>query len=194
MENGFAQMFVGMEYREEDYNDQYDSLSEAGQVGGSAGNSAGGTRDVTAYYFELLMPVLDNLEVTVAGRQDDYSDYGSDFSPKVSARWVVSDDMTIRASYGEGFRAPTLDILTQKDSFSADSVRDEQSCLAQGQPANCSLQINALVTANPSLSSEQSEQYAFGFAHEATDWFNYSIDYYNIAISCLLYTSDAADE
>ena len=183
MENGFAQMFVGMEYREEDYSDQYDSLSEAGQVGGSAGNSAGGTRDVTAYYFELLMPVMDNLEVTVAGRQDDYSDYGSDFSPKVSARWVVSDDMTLRASYGEGFRAPTLDILTQKDSFSADSVRDEQSCLAQGQPANCSLQINALVTANPSLSSEQSEQYAFGFAHEATDWFNYSIDYYNIAIS-----------
>ena len=183
MESGFAQAFVGMEYREEDYLDQYDSLSEAGVVGGSAGNSAGGTRDVTAFYFELLMPVMDNLEVTVAGRQDDYSDYGSDFSPKLSARWVVTDDMTLRVSYGEGFRAPTLDILTQKDSFSADSVRDPQSCLNQGQAATCSLQINGLRTANPSLGSEQSEQYAFGIAHQPLEWFNYTVDYYSIEIS-----------
>ncbi|NNJ73021.1 MAG: TonB-dependent receptor, partial [Enterobacterales bacterium] len=183
MDAGFAQMFVGAEYREEDYNDQYDSLSEAGVVGGSSGNSAGGTRDVTAMYFELLMPVLDNLEVTVAGRQDDYSDYGSDFSPKLSARWVVQDNMTLRASFGEGFRAPTLDILTQKDSFSADSVRDEQSCLNQSQPADCSLQINGLRTANPSLASEQSEQFSFGWAHQPTDWFDYSVDYYSIEIT-----------
>ena len=183
MENGFAQMFVGAEYREEDYSDQYDSLSEAGQVGGSAGNSAGGTRDVTSMYFELLMPVLDNLEVTVAGRQEDYSDYGSDFAPKVSARWVVSDDMTLRASFGQGFRAPTLDILTQLDSFSADSVRDPQSCINQGQDPGCSLQINGLRTANPSLGSEQSDQYALGLAHQPTDWFNYTVDYYSIEIT-----------
>lgn len=183
MEAGFAQMFVGMEYREEDYADRYDSLSEAGQVGGSAGNSAGGTRDVTAFYFELLMPVLDNLELTVAGRQDDYSDYGSDFSPKVSARWIATDDITVRASYGEGFRAPTLDILTQLDSFSADSVNDAQSCINQGQPATCSLQINGLRTANPSLGSEHSEQLAFGIAHEVTDWFNYTVDWYNIEVT-----------
>lgn len=183
MENGFAQMFVGAEYREEDYNDQYDSLSEAGQVGGSAGNSAGGTRDVTSMYFELLMPVLDNLEVTVAGRQEDYSDYGSDFAPKVSARWVVSDDLTLRASFGQGFRAPTLDILTQLDSFSADSVRDPQSCINQGQDPGCSLQINGLRTANPSLGSEQSDQFAVGLAHQPTDWFNYTVDYYSIEIT-----------
>ena len=186
MDAGSAQAFVGVEYREEDYFDQYDSLSEAGEVGGSSGNSAGGTRDVTAFYFELLIPVLDTLELTVAGRQDDYSDYGSDFSPKLSARWVATDDITVRASYGEGFRAPTLDILTQKDSFSADSVRDDATCIALGidpDSSACSIQINGLRTANPSLGSEQSVQMSAGIAHQATDWFNYSVDWYNIEIT-----------
>ncbi len=183
MSSGFAQAFVGVEYRKEDYEDKYDSLSEAGQVGGSAGNSSGGTREVTAAYFELLMPVMDNLEITVAGRQDDYSDYGSDFSPKLSARWVVNDDITLRASFGEGFRAPSLDILTQLDSFAADSVNDPQSCENQMQASTCSLQINGLRTANPSLGSENSEQFAAGIAHEVTDWFNYAFDYYSIEVT-----------
>jgi len=183
MDAGTVQAVVGADYREVFYNDQYDSLSEAGQVGGSAGNSAGGDRDLTAMYFEVLLPVAEDLEVNIAGRRDDYSDYGSDFSPKVSVRWQAMDDLTLRASYGEGFRAPTLDILTQLDSFSADSVRDPQSCLNQGQVATCSLQINGLRTANPNLGSEQSEQFAAGLAYEVTEWFNFTLDYYDIEIS-----------
>lgn len=179
---GVAQMVVGAEYREEIYADMYDSLSEAGQVGGSSGNSAGGDRDVTAFYFEALLPVTDDLELNVAGRYDDYSDYGSDFSPKLSARWQPIDDLTLRASYGQGFRAPTLDILTQKDSFSADSVRDPQSCLNQGQVETCELQINGLRTANDQLSSENSDQYAFGVAYQPADWVSLSVDYWNISI------------
>lgn len=182
MDGGTVQTFVGAEYREEIYSDKYDSLSEAGQVGGSAGNSAGGERDVTSAYFETLIPVTDELEVTIAGRYDDYSDYGDDFSPKISARWQPMDELTVRASYGQGFRAPTLDILTQADSESADSVRDPVSCVNQGQAANCSLQINGTRTANPSLDSENSDQFAIGFAYEPTDWFNFTVDYWNIEI------------
>ncbi|WP_456418547.1 TonB-dependent receptor plug domain-containing protein [Thiolapillus sp.] len=180
---GMAQAFVGAEYREEFYDDQYDSLSEAGQVGGSSGNSAGGDRSVRALYFETLFPVIDDVEVTVAGRFDDYSDYGNDFSPKISGRWQATDELMVRASYGQGFRAPSLDIITQKDSFSADPVRDPQSCINQGQPENCSLQINGTRTANPELDSENSDQFAFGVAYEPTDWVNLSVDYYNIEIT-----------
>ncbi|MGV6851423.1 MAG: TonB-dependent receptor [bacterium] len=174
--------FIGASYLEEIYSDQYDSLSEAGQVGGSAGNSAGGDRDAKAVYFETIIPLMENLEMNFAGRYDKYSDYGSDFSPKVSLRWQPMDNLTVRGSYGQGFRAPTLDILTQKDSESADSVRDPQSCINQGQPANCSLQINGTRTANPSLSSETSDQFAFGVAYEPLDWMNLTVDYFNIKI------------
>ncbi len=183
MDAGPVQWFFGGEYREVRYFDRYDSLSEAGQIGGSAGNSAGGTRDVTSFYFETLLPITDNFEVSVAGRHDDYSDYGSDFSPKVSVRWQATDELVLRASIGEGFHAPTLDIITQLDSFSADSVQDPQSCVAQAQPANCILQVNATVTANPDLASEQSDQYSFGVAWAPTDWFNGTLDYYNIEVT-----------
>ena len=182
MDGGTAVAIVGGEWRDIFYNDQYDSLSEGGVIGGSAGNSAGGTRQVKAAYVEAVFPVQDNLEVTTAARYDSYNDYGSDVSPKVSVRYNPIDELVLRASYGEGFRAPSLDILTQKESFSADSVRDPQHCLAIGDVATCSDQIDAYVIANPFLESESSTQFAFGLAYEAAEWIDFSLDYFNIKI------------
>lgn len=180
---GMIQGFVGVERREENYADNYDSQSEAGLVGGSAGNSAGGGRSLNAGYFEFLLPVTYDLEVSVAGRFDDYSDYGSDFSPKVSFRWQPFSSLLIRGSYGEGFRAPSLDILTQATAFSADSVRDDATCVPLTGVAGEQCQINAFVVANPDLDSEQSEQFAFGVAYQPTSWLNFTVDYYAIEIS-----------
>jgi iron complex outermembrane receptor protein len=180
---GPASMYVGAEYRTEKYSDQYDPQSEAGQVGGSSGNSAAGDRDVTSVFFEALFPVLDNLELNLAGRHDDYSDFGSNFSPKLSVRWQPLDNLTVRGSYGQGFRAPTLPVLTAKPSFSATSVRDPQSCVNQGQAPTCSLQINDIIQANPNLQPEDSDQFSLGVAYEPVDWFNFTVDYWNIEIS-----------
>ncbi|MGM0526572.1 MAG: TonB-dependent receptor plug domain-containing protein [Pseudomonadota bacterium] len=179
---GMIQSFVGMEYRSEEYSDQYDSQSEAGLVGGSSGNSAGGGRNVRAAFFETLFPFTMDFEVTLAGRYDDYSDYGSDFSPKVSFRWQPHEDVVLRGSWGEGFRAPTLPILTQKTAFSADSVQDPQTCTAAGLDADCEIQINAYRIANPDLSSEQSTQISAGVAWNVIDNFDLSLDYYDIEI------------
>ncbi|MCL4409528.1 MAG: TonB-dependent receptor, partial [Gammaproteobacteria bacterium] len=179
---GMMQGFVGIERRDERYQDKYDSQSEAGLVGGSAGNSAGGGRDVTAAYFEILAPLTYDLEMSVAGRFDDYSDYGSDFSPKVSLRWQPMDNLLLRGSYGLGFRAPTLDVLTQLTSFSADSVRDPDTCEILTGNRNQACQINAFYIANPDLSSESSTQFSLGVAYQPTEWMNFTVDYYNIEI------------
>ena len=154
-------------------------------MGGSAGNSAAGDRDVTAVFFEALFPFMDNLEVNLAGRYDDYSDFGDNFAPKVSVRYQPLDNLTLRASYGQGFRAPTLDILTQKTTFSATSVRDPQSCINQAtRPATCSLQINDFINKpTPLLQPEDSDQWSVGVAYEPVDWFNFTLDYYNIEIT-----------
>ncbi len=181
--NAPIQWFIGTEYREEIYDDQYDSLSEAGQIGGSAGNSASGERDVTSLFGEVLIPAFDGFELSIAARYDDYSDYGSDFSPKVSFRYEAFDGYVFRGSWGEGFRAPDFPALTQATAFSADTVADPQTCINQGQPENCTLQINAFVQANPELSSEQSEQFALGFAFQPTNWFSGTLDYANIEIT-----------
>ncbi len=177
---GMVQGVLGAEYRKEDYQDQYDSLSEAGQIGGSAGNSAGGDRTVKSAFFEALVPILDNLEMSLAGRYDKYSDYGNDFAPKVSFRFEPMDGMVLRASWGQGFRAPSLDILTQKTTFSAVSVNDQRTCDVLG---SCPVQVDTFIRANPDLSSEQSDQYTLGWAYQPTDWLNFSIDYWNTEIT-----------
>jgi len=180
---GMIQGFVGVEKRDEYYEDAYDSQSEAGLVGGSSGGSAGGGRDLTAAYFEFLVPVTYDLEVTLAGRFDDYSDYGSDFSPKVGIRYQPTSNLMLRASYGKGFRAPSLDLLTMQKSFSADSVRHEPTCQDRfGQDPGTACQVDAYRIANPDLDSEESTQMALGVAYQATDWLNLTVDYYNIEI------------
>jgi iron complex outermembrane receptor protein len=183
MANGPASMVIGGEYREDKYSDQYDSLSEAGEIGGSAGNSAAGGREVSALYFEALLPVLDTLEVNLAGRYDDYSDFGSEFSPKVSLRWQPLDNLTLRGSWGEGFKAPLLPSLYGKRAFSAEFIEDEATCLAFGQPADCEVQVDSFSIGNKDLEAEESEQYSLGVAYEPTDWVNMTLDYYNIEIS-----------
>jgi len=186
LDSGAIQAVVGFEYRKETYSDKYDSLSEAGQVGGSSGNSAGGGRDVTGIYFETLIPATDSVEVTLAGRYDEYSDYGSDFSPKISVKYDVMEDLVLRASYGEGFRAPTLDILTQQPASDNPSVSDPRSCVNLGLEADCTVQVSAVTIANPEISSETSTQLSLGFAYQPTEWLSMSVDYYDIEITNLI--------
>ena len=186
MAGGTLQAVVGAEYRKETYSDTYDSLSEAGQVGGSAGNSAGGERNVKGAFFEALFPVMDGLEFTVAGRYDKYSDYGSDFSPKVSVKYDVMEGLIFRASYGEGFRAPTLDILTSKPAPGNPFVTDEFTCLNFGEDADCEVQVDGITLANSEMGSESSEQLSLGLAYQPTDWLNFSADYYEIEISNMI--------
>ncbi|HET9050016.1 MAG TPA: TonB-dependent receptor [Chiayiivirga sp.] len=191
MGGGVSNAVVGGEFRDEFYQDRYDSLSQAGVVLGSAGGAAAGTRDAKAAYFEWLLPFSYTFDITLAGRWDSYSDYGSDFSPKIAARWQPIESLTLRASFGQGFRAPGLDVLTQADSFSADFVSDPQTCLANGLTEDCKdpatgstsqPQVDTFYIANPNLGSEQSDQYSLGVVWSPADWLDVSLDHYNIKV------------
>ncbi len=181
----------GAEYRDEDYADIYDSLSEGGQIVGSAGNSASLGRSQAAAFFELLIPTTADLEFSVAGRYDDYSDFGGEFSPKVSFRWQPLDELTVRGSFGQGFRAPTLDLLSAKPAFSADFVIDEATCLGFTGTPDCSFplggqifvpQVTTWVLGNADMEAETSDQFSFGVAFEPLDWLSGTIDYWNIQV------------
>ena len=179
---GTASAAFGGEYRDEYYQDIYDPLSEGGQIVGSAGNSAAGGRDVWAVYAEALFPIIKSFEVNLAGRYDKYSDYGADFAPKISLRWHPIDSLTMRASYGEGFRAPSLVMLTQKTTFSATATTDSRTCqMLAGRP-DCNTQVTTYRISNPNLGSEQSKQFSAGVVWDAANWLNLSLDYYNIKI------------
>lgn len=179
---GTAGYVFGMEYRKEVYADDYDSLSEAGVIGGSAGNSAGGGRNVRSAFAEVLLPLTDNLELDIAGRQDRYSDYGSDFSPKVALRWQPLEQLVLRASFGEGFLAPNLQQLTAQESTSAPTVLDLTGCAQLGLNPCPAIQQTERRRSNPDLVSETSKQWSLGLAWQPLDWFDTTLDYYAISI------------
>jgi len=199
---GTAAVAFGAEYRTEDYVDLYDSLSEGNAILGSAGNSAGGGREVFSVYGEALFPLFTGFEMSLAGRYEDYSDYGNDVAPKIAFRYQPIENLTLRAAYGEGFAAPTLDIVTQNRAFSADSVFDPATCLSFGDfPSAAGLggltpaawcaanggvngvQVNAFRNAASTLGSEQSKQFSIGAVYDPTDFLSLSLDYWNIDIS-----------
>src|SRR5690606_15311136 len=138
MGGGVSAVAFGAEHRREDYADIYDSLSEAGVVAGSAGNSAAGAREIYAAYAEWLFPVLDRLDLTLAARYDPYSDYGTAASPKASLRWQPLASLPLRAPAGQGFRAPALPYVHGQRAFSAEQVNDYRTCVVLGySPADC---------------------------------------------------------
>ena len=65
---------------------------------------------------ELNVPLLENLSLDAQARYDNYSDVGDTVNPKVSLRYQPIQQFTLRASYAEGFHAPTLLTCTSRRS------------------------------------------------------------------------------
>jgi len=59
-----------------------------------------------------LKPV-DGLTLTAGVRNDDHSRFGSETTARAAAAWSPSPYLTLRGSWGEGFKAPTIFQLTQ---------------------------------------------------------------------------------
>lgn len=173
---GMAAHYVGAEYFEQTYEDIYDGQSEAGLVGGSAGNSSSGARDVSAIFFESVLPVSDTVELNVKARYDKYSDFGSELSPAFSARWEAMEGLVFRASYSESFRAPGLDLLNAARTFSAEAAID----YAAG--STTSRQYDTYYTQNADLEAETSDYTNLGVAWDINENVSLKMDYFQLAI------------
>ncbi len=187
--------YFGGEFQDIVYFSRVDAQSEAGLIGGSAGNSSGATRDVTSFFYEGLYTLHDTLEMSLAVRYDDYSDFGNETSPKVSFSWRPIDDLLVRLSWGEGFRAPTLAELTQADAFSASFAVDYVFCAQSGTPANqCARQqFNDTQQSNENLGAETSEFINFGAVYNFTDNFSASLDYFDLEVDNVIGFISAQD-
>ena len=74
-------------------------------------------RDVTYAFGEILAPLvlpsetrtgLHALDLSLSGRTERYSDFGTSASPKVGLRYVPFNDVTVRATWGKSFKAPSF--------------------------------------------------------------------------------------
>ena len=65
--------------------------------------------DLTGVYANLTGDVLNNLTLSAGVRHDHHSDFGGHTVGQASAAWRLNDGNTIlRASWGQGFKAPSL--------------------------------------------------------------------------------------
>jgi len=64
--------------------------------------------DITSFYGEAILRPVDRLTVTGGVRHDENQDFGGHTSFGANAALALVTGTTIRASYAEGFKAPTL--------------------------------------------------------------------------------------
>jgi len=176
--------YVGGEYFDQNFASKYDAQSEAGLIGGSAGNTAEGQRDTTAFFYEISAPVTDEILVSAAYRHDDYSDFGTKGTPSVKVEYRPMEDLLVRGSYSKGFRAPSLSELLAATSFSATEATDYVACRNQEiAAADCRpRQFNNLQESNNNLGPEESTYINVGFVYSGVENLSVSLDYFNLDI------------
>jgi outer membrane receptor protein involved in Fe transport len=178
---GKVRMAAGTEYREESVSDVPDDQFQRGLIFGTEAVSAAASRDSWAAFVEFAVPVLDTLELSLAARYDDYSDFGDTTNPKVAVRWAPIESLAFRASWGTGFRAPSLAQIGLGPSQESQFFIDTFGCAAGVAGACGSLDYNLIFAGNPNLEAEESETLNLGLAWKPVDSLEMTLDYWEIS-------------
>ncbi|MBS0662334.1 MAG: TonB-dependent receptor [Verrucomicrobia bacterium] len=151
---GMVGLAVGTEFRKESIVDVRTLENETGNVvGGAEGFGYTGKRNVTSAYAEVKVPLLRELELQLAARFEDYSDFGTTTKPKVALGYRPTSWLMVRGSYSQSFKAPDLAFLYSKGSvsFTGSQAVDPRR---PDQPAN---QIKTVGRGNPGLQPETTD-------------------------------------
>lgn len=156
----------------------YDGGGSDSFAGNAPQNSGKWNRYNIGAYFSLDYDVTEQFLLSGTVRVENYSDFGNAFVYKLSSRYKFDDMLTLRGSYSTGFRAPTLhQIYTQKSQY---SFVPGQGIQVGGLVNNVSPQAALLGLSK--LDAEKSTNFTVGIGGKISRNFNYTIDYYNIAV------------
>ena len=170
---------LGVDARRESLTDTPDALLIGGAILGTGVGRISGSRTVTAGFGELSLPVSKQLEFQLAVRGDHYSDFGNAATPKIGLRWTPSEQVLVRASYNQGFRAPTLAENAQSSSSGFVNVRDPRR-------NNATTLVSGITVGNPNLNPEKSSAYTLGVVFEPANDLSFGVDYFSIAQKSLV--------
>ncbi|MDN7915537.1 TonB-dependent receptor [Burkholderia cepacia] len=129
-----------------------------------------GQRNVAAVYYQINVPILENLTFSQAGRYDHYTDVGGAFSPRFALRYQPIKALTLYTSYNRGFRAPTF----VEDSKS-------QTLGIQVDPAT-GQNYTSITVGNANLAPERTRNFNIGFQVSPSRYTDLGFDWYKIRI------------
>jgi iron complex outermembrane receptor protein len=173
---GFA---VGFEHRRYEGDFNPDPLRQTGESQDSFAAPISASYNVNEGYVELLVPWLQSFSTDFAVRRSEYSTFGGATTGKAGFRWQPVEDLVVRGTYSQGFRAPNLGELFGLTQFAA-TLTDPcgttgspgpagpqfvAGCAAQGIPTSfeqANTQIITFTGGNPDLQPEKSDNYSFG--------------------------------
>ncbi len=146
--------------------EKYDSTDlETGLGQTSSSGEPSSRREVLSLYGEVVAPIIGEinsappyrrLDLSLAGRFDHYSDFGSTSNPKLGLSWEFVQGFSMKGTFGTSFQAPLLSqvhrplqIETQLLPNAASATGSTDSIFVQG--------------GNLSLRPEKSKSYTAGF-------------------------------
>jgi iron complex outermembrane receptor protein len=165
---GFA---LGGQFRRESLNEDPDRLNIIGDIAGnSAIAAARGGRKSYAIFTEAIVPIFSEknaiggfhaLDLNLAGRYEAFRNNDTSVAvPKLGLRWQPFDDsLTLRATWGKGFREPSLEEL-----YSA-PISDIRGSHDPKNGGAFEPETPVLIISNPNLAPEDSETVSFGFVY-----------------------------
>ena len=197
-----ANVVIGVEKRTTGMDNRPDNGFLTGDGAGQGGptKALGGEYDVDEIFFEMGIPVNDQLSVDLGARMSDYSTGQDTDTWKVGAKYVVNDKVTVRATtqyavrhgnvfelYGDQF----LGLWSGSDPCAGSSPTASQAeCALTGVtaaqygsiPDSPAGQYNAIYGGNPNVNPEEADTISFGVVMELTDSLTVSVDYSDISI------------
>lgn len=190
---GEVGLAVGMEMRNDRLRTNPDTAAYLGSGGGSP---LKGERDVFSQYVEVTARVykserFGSAEVQLAGRHEDYSDFGNTTKPKYGAKFRLPKNrfvnVVLRGSYSESFQAPALGLLYASQTIGFSSAVRQDPLRLQDPPT----QLRIVTGGNPKLLPETAKVKYAGAVFE--DIFkvkdlSVSIDYFDIRVNQVIVT------
>ncbi|TRX55268.1 TonB-dependent receptor domain-containing protein [Thalassomonas sp. M1454] len=179
----------GVEYRQEEITDVPSLNSRARpengylvDVFGFGSSLSEAERTQYGMFAEFYWPLTDNLELQLAGRYDDYDDFGDTFNPKVGVTYRPIDSLVFRASWSTAFRAPSLTqagvkLRTTTAAFDCGSNQAVADLYCEG--FGDERRENVLELGNANLNPEESESVSVGFGFSPTDSITLTVDYWS---------------
>jgi iron complex outermembrane recepter protein len=165
---GFA---FGGQFRRESLNEDPDQLNIIGDIAGNSAIAAAvGGRKSYAFYVETSIPVFSEknaitgfhaFDISAAGRYEKFRNNDTDVAvPKIGVRWQpIDDSLTLRFTWGKGFREPSLEELY------SGPISDIQPSHDPMNGGAFEPETTTLIQSSPDLQPEDSETFSGGFVY-----------------------------
>ena len=198
---GSVGMLVGFEARKESYQDKRDPRingqmpytvpagPKTGEtfpiisdvVNSSATPDSSGSRVTYSLFSELAIPLHETIDAQLAIRYEDSNDYGDATVGKFAIGWQPIDQVKLRYSASETFRAPALILVNEGFLGRSSSTTDHLIRYAAGADVDDDYYSMQRVTeGNPGLQPELGENESIGIVLEPIDNLIITMDQWSI--------------